>query len=218
MQQVTQINFENAPYQLDSQTATKGAPDDYQTFLRMLTTQIQNQDPLSPMEGTDFAVQLATFSGVEQQTKTNQILAAILEHAQGGGLSQLSSWIGKSVRTTSEVSFTGDPIRVYLEPDANADQAYLIAIDPYGREVARNAVGPETGDVLWRGLSANDGSALSGRYLFRISSHRDGVEISSRPAETYAKVIGAERVGATGRLILEGGTGTNIEDVFAIFG
>ena len=40
---------------------------DFQTFLTMLTTQLQNQDPLNPVESSDFAVQLATFSGVEQQ-------------------------------------------------------------------------------------------------------------------------------------------------------
>ena len=44
----------------------------------MLTTQIKNQDPLNPMEGTEFAVQLATFSGVEQQVQTNQLLARLL--------------------------------------------------------------------------------------------------------------------------------------------
>lgn len=47
------------------------ASSDFETFLKMLTTQIKNQDPLNPMEGTEFAVQLATFSGVEQQVMTN---------------------------------------------------------------------------------------------------------------------------------------------------
>ena len=40
---------------------------DFETFLRMLTTQLQNQDPLNPVDSADFAVQLATFSSVEQQ-------------------------------------------------------------------------------------------------------------------------------------------------------
>lgn len=50
------------------------AGGDFETFLKMLTTQIRNQDPLNPMEGSDFAVQLATFSGVEQQVQTNDLL------------------------------------------------------------------------------------------------------------------------------------------------
>ena len=47
---------------------------DFETFLRMLTVQMQNQDPLNPIQSSDFAVQLATFSGVEQQVRTNDLL------------------------------------------------------------------------------------------------------------------------------------------------
>ncbi|MEY5038566.1 MAG: flagellar basal body rod modification protein, partial [Pseudomonadota bacterium] len=43
---------------------------DFDTFLKMLTAQMQNQDPLNPMDSTDYATQLATFSGVEQQART----------------------------------------------------------------------------------------------------------------------------------------------------
>ena len=51
--------------------------NDFNTFLVMLTTQLQNQDPLNPIESSDYAVQLATFSGVEQQVRTNQLLQEI---------------------------------------------------------------------------------------------------------------------------------------------
>jgi len=44
---------------------------DFETFLRMLTVQMQNQDPLNPVDSSDYAVQLATFSSVEQQVQTN---------------------------------------------------------------------------------------------------------------------------------------------------
>lgn len=46
-----------------SSSASFSTNSDFETFLRMLTTQLQNQDPLKPMESTEFAVQLATFSG-----------------------------------------------------------------------------------------------------------------------------------------------------------
>lgn len=48
---------------------------DFETFLKMLTTQMENQDPLNPVDSAEFAMQLATFSGVEQQIRTNDILA-----------------------------------------------------------------------------------------------------------------------------------------------
>jgi flagellar basal-body rod modification protein FlgD len=50
---------------------------DFNTFLRMLTVQMQNQDPLDPIDSADFAVQLATFSGVEQQVRTNELLGQL---------------------------------------------------------------------------------------------------------------------------------------------
>ena len=63
-----------------AQTAASRAPSkaavsaDFDTFLKMMTTQMKNQDPTKPIDSADYAVQLATFSGVEQQTKTNQLL------------------------------------------------------------------------------------------------------------------------------------------------
>ena len=50
---------------------------DFDTFLKLLTTQMKNQDPLNPIDSTDYATQLATFSGVEQQTRTNQLLESL---------------------------------------------------------------------------------------------------------------------------------------------
>ena len=75
-------------------TTPKAESTNFDTFLKMLTTQLQNQDPLNPMEGSDFAVQLATFSGVEQQAQTNKLLQQMLTQS-GGSLGQLAEWIGK---------------------------------------------------------------------------------------------------------------------------
>src|SRR5690606_19156239 len=85
---------DSAPAQAAAR-ASSVANGDFDTFLKMLTTQIANQDPLNPMEGSDFAVQLATFSGVEQQARTNQLIEALASRMGVSGLSQLSGWIGR---------------------------------------------------------------------------------------------------------------------------
>ncbi len=54
------------------------AGTDFQTFLTLLTTQLRNQDPLKPMDSTQFVAQLASFSAVEQQVRTNEKLAEII--------------------------------------------------------------------------------------------------------------------------------------------
>jgi hypothetical protein len=85
---------------------------DFDTFLKMLTTQMQNQDPLNPMESTDFAVQLATFSGVEQQVLTNDLLKDLNGQFTLMGMSQLSAWVGKEARTNSDVWYDGRAIPI----------------------------------------------------------------------------------------------------------
>jgi flagellar basal-body rod modification protein FlgD len=53
--------------QTQTKTASSGLSSDFETFLKMLTTQLKNQDPMNPVDSADYAVQLATFSSVEQQ-------------------------------------------------------------------------------------------------------------------------------------------------------
>ena len=85
-----------------SQTASASAASqdrtminsDFQTFLTMLTTQMQNQDPLNPMESTEFATQLATFSGVEQQVRTNELLGSLQDSMALSSMGQIAGWIG----------------------------------------------------------------------------------------------------------------------------
>ena len=64
----------------------------------MMTVQMENQDPLNPMESSEFAVQLATFSGVEQQIRTNDLLASMIASQTAGGLAELANWVGMEAR------------------------------------------------------------------------------------------------------------------------
>lgn len=76
---------------------------DFNFFLKMLTTQLQNQDPTEPMDTTAMTQQIATYSGVEQQVKTNQQLEALLNSNKQSQLSTAVSYIGKEVETNGNV-------------------------------------------------------------------------------------------------------------------
>ncbi|MDJ0822736.1 MAG: flagellar hook capping FlgD N-terminal domain-containing protein, partial [Paracoccaceae bacterium] len=67
---------------------------DFETFLKMLTAQMQNQDPLNPVDSTDYATQLATFSSVEQQVLTNDLLRDLGASMGGNLMSELGNWVG----------------------------------------------------------------------------------------------------------------------------
>ena len=147
--------------------ATGQVSGDFQTFLKMLTTQIKNQDPLNPMEGSDFAVQLATFSVVEQQVRTNDLLGR-MAGAGVGGLGTLAHWIGKEVRTTAPVAFQGKPLTMQIDPARGADQVTLVTLDASGKEVLREDIGTGTGEVDWAGKRADGTDLPAGRFSFRL--------------------------------------------------
>lgn len=70
---------------------TDGIISDFDTFLRMLTVQMQNQDPLNPVDSTDYATQLATFSQVEQAVLTNDLLKSLTTQLTSSGLADMAA-------------------------------------------------------------------------------------------------------------------------------
>lgn len=204
--------FTDAPSAAGS-TAPVGG--DFDTYLKMLTTQIKNQDPLNPMEGSDFAVQLATFSGVEQQVRTNALLSQLVGEG-AGNLSALAHWIGKEVRTTAPVAFQGRPLTMQIDPARDADQVTLVTLDASGAEVLREDIGTGTGEVDWSGRRA-DGTALAhARYSFRLESALRGEVIATTNVGVFAPVTGAELTAQGTRLTLAGGASTLESEVTAL--
>src|SRR5947207_10446296 len=74
--------------------------ENFDTFLSLLTTQLKNQDPLSPLDSNQFTQQLVQMTGVEQQLLTNDLLKKLVGNT-GSGVSTAVSLIGKEVRAES---------------------------------------------------------------------------------------------------------------------
>ena len=73
-----------------SSTATSGIADNFQTFLTLLTTQLQHQNPLDPLDTNQFTAQLVQFAGVEQQLKSNDQLKSLIEIEKSAQATQIS--------------------------------------------------------------------------------------------------------------------------------
>ena len=83
------------------QTALTALSSNFSDFLGMLMTQLQNQDPSSPMDSNQFTQELVSFSGVEQQINTNNSLTSLIQLTQAGQVMQGASLTGKQVQVQS---------------------------------------------------------------------------------------------------------------------
>lgn len=189
---------------------------DYDTFLKMMTAQVRNQDPLEPMSSDDFAAQLATFSGVEQQVKTNELLAALGSQMGAMGMSQYASWIGLEARAAVPAQFDGSPISISPNPAAGADGAVLVVLDDQGNEVQRQEFTPSTDDIEWAGVDADGNPFETGTYSFRIESYSGEDLLATNDAEIYTEVVEAKSQNGAIVLVLEGGSEVNASDVSAL--
>lgn len=171
-----------------SDKAPASISSDFDTFLKMLTAQITNQDPLNPMNAEDFAVQLATFSGVEQQVRTNDLLQSLGRQMGQSGLGEMAGWIGLDVRAAMPIEVKGDPVEVTMPTPIAGTAHELVALDRYGSEVRRMAVDPMDRTFTWNGRDGNGVPVAPGLYDFKLESFDGETLVSSAPAETYAPV------------------------------
>jgi flagellar basal-body rod modification protein FlgD len=80
-----------------SSTTTTGIADNFQTFLTLLTTQLQNQNPLDPLDTNQFTQQLVQFAGVEQQLKSNDQLKALVAMQKSAAATEALVYVGQTV-------------------------------------------------------------------------------------------------------------------------
>lgn len=186
-----------------STNITKQTTSDFETFLKMLTVQAQNQDPLKPLDSSEYAAHLAQFSMVEQQTKTNQTLDALVSKLGGAG--ELSSWIGKEARAIAPANFNGDPITVSPAPRKDATEAVLVVRDAAGTVVDRQSIPVSTAPVKWTGLDASGNARPSGLYSFAVESRKNGEVMGEDAAAAYNKIVEAQMQNGEVTLIMDGG-------------
>jgi flagellar basal-body rod modification protein FlgD len=179
---------------------------DFETFLRLLTTQMQNQDPLQPMESTEFVTQLAQFSSVEQQVETNKQLESILERLSGSSAAELSQWLGREVLVEAPLSYQGGAVE--LRPAAaemDAVSGTLVVTDADGAVAAEVSFTPGDDSVTWDGKLASGEDAPPGKYAFSARYGDGSGATETATAQRYALVREA-RMGVDGvDLTLDGG-------------
>jgi flagellar basal-body rod modification protein FlgD len=189
---------------------------DFQTFLRMMTTQLQNQDPLNPIDSADYAVQLATFSGVEQQARTNALLESMAAQMGLSTLAQLAPWVGREARSAAAVQVGSDPISLSFKAAPGADRAVLAVYDTQNRLVSRQDVNVADTATEWTPSSIGGGPLPPGKYTLKLESYALEQRIAETPVEHYARISEIRNGPAGATIVLEGGIEISAAQVTAL--
>jgi flagellar basal-body rod modification protein FlgD len=196
--------------------ANAAISSDFETFLRMLTTQMQNQDPLNPIESADFAVQLATFSGVEQQVKTNDLLQSLAQQMGILGMSQLAGWVGMEARVAAPVYFDGSPVTLAPEFPAGADLGTLVVRNEAGNEVQRISMTRADGTVDWAGVDESGVPLAAGVYSFELATVVNGQNQPAGTVEAFAEITEARLRDGETVIVLDGGIEVTTSQITAL--
>lgn len=189
---------------------------DFETFLKLLTAQISNQDPMDPMKSEEFAVQLATFSGVEQQAKTNDLIEQMMKGNAGGDFAAFSSWIGREAKAPMPVHFSGSPMTLDIPAPRAGDRHQLVVRDESGGELHRVDVSGQGGQTVWDGRLGGDGTVPNGTYRFEVESFDQGAMVATTPLTPYAKVTEIRSSEAGPVLVFQGGVQVPAGEVTAL--
>lgn len=206
----------------DSSASLSALSEDYTRFLTLLTAQIENQDPLAPMDSTQFVSQLAQLSQVEQAVKTNSNLETL--SAQLGALTSVSGagMIGHDVTVSSGQILLeeGASDGYYMLSDEAAEVSATIT-DPLTDTVVREMTGLPTnsGELIaldWDGTDDLGEAVLDGTYTVAVTAlDSDG---NAMTAYTYRKTSVKEVLYAEGEIYygLEGDQNVSADSILAV--
>ncbi len=170
-------------------------------FLKIMITQMKNQDPLNPFKADQMGTQIAQFTSVEQLQNVNQNLNKMSN--QNRPLEQLAmtNLIGKTVTIDRDrfphVEGQNDTLTFVLPQNANSVEA--VVVNDAGEEIIKKDLGPNRkGEVSfnWDGIKANTLAAKSGTYMVRVTAkdeHDKAIEVNQR---RQTRVIGVSFEGS----------------------
>ncbi len=196
-----------------------GTATTQQDFLKLFTTQLQNQNPLDPTKNEAFVAQLAQFSQLEATTNMASQLSTIATALNGDRMMSGAALIGKSVITQgNSVAFkSGATVQGVIDLPKGAEGVQVDILNSANELVSRNTLGQQVpGNMYfsWDGRDGNGKQVADGAYRFRVTGTSGGANIT--PAVSTRKAIqGVSQDAKSGETLIEiqGGTTMKLADV-----
>jgi flagellar basal-body rod modification protein FlgD len=156
-----------------SNSALTGFAKNFDSFLTLLTAQLKYQDPLSPMDATQFTTQLVQFTGVEQAIHQNESLETLISLQKDAGVGSAVGYIGKTVTANgNSISLSGGSATVSYTLAGPAASTTISILDSQGKVIKTltgdKTVGAHT--VAWDGRGDDNVLRPDGAYTVRVSA------------------------------------------------
>ncbi len=151
--------------------------EDLNTFLDILTTQLQNQDPTEPMDAQEFTKQLVQFAGIEKQIQTNQKMDDLIAINEQSQVSYALGFLGKNVEFASSYLNVEDSHGEFLfDLEENADRVKIEIYTGdgtvvYNEELENLSAGGH--GATWDGLGNNNVQQDDGVYSLRVTAYNE---------------------------------------------
>src|SRR4051794_6475491 len=143
----------------------------FSNFLSLLMTQLQNQDPTSPLDANQFTSELVQFSSVEQQIATNSNLMQLIQLTQASQIEQSSAMLGKAATvTSSQLSLQNSTAQINFttrSAEPVAITVYNAAGSPIQSTTATSTAGANAWQ--WNGKDANGNTRPDGTYTVTVN-------------------------------------------------
>ncbi|MFN3076906.1 MAG: flagellar hook assembly protein FlgD [Alphaproteobacteria bacterium] len=199
--------------------AQKKFNQDMGTFLNLLTTQLKFQDPLSPMDSTQFTNQLVQFSSVEQQVTANSNLEKLIALQKTNQTSAALSYLGQTVEadTTKLPLVDGQANLTYTIP-SQVNTATVTVRDSSGAVVYNTSIDNTVGqhDFTWKGTDNFGFPQKDGAYEVSITATDASGASVPVATRTLAKVTGVSSSNGTTQIALGGGIEIDLSKVLGV--
>ena len=174
-----------------SDTKTLGKDD----FLKLLVTQLQNQDPLNPTDSTEFVSQLAQFSSLEQLTSVNDNLKVVQLFEQSINNSQAVNFVGKTIKASGSMFelVSGETHEIQYQLGEDAATVYVRIYNSSGEIIKKIEMDQMTAgaqSVVWNGADENGNAVSAGTYSFSVQAKNKDGEILDTAAYIQETVTG----------------------------
>lgn len=188
----------NAP---KAAAATSVLSSDFNTFLRMLTAQMRNQDPLEPADASQFTSQLATFSALEQQVLGNRYLEQLANRDASAAWAPRDV-LGHEVVVSGAVAFDGTPIPLEIAAPPSFEARVLQVFREDGSTAARLPIPAGQNSLIWAGADTVGNDLGPGRYSFAVITGSGSTEqvIGQARLVGVAQEISRSETGAVAKL------------------